>query len=643
MPGSLRDVELETDYRSDADDLVRDFYVPMLQRCMMYRRAVGYFTSHGIATAAEGIRTLCDGDGEMRLVASPMLSKEDAEAIERGYEAQGNIVERTALRAIVDCEESPWRNRLEWLAWMIAEQRLIIQLAAPNALGARGIYHEKVGVFTDNRGNSVAFIGSPNETAGGLVDNFESIEVFWSWDDSQGRVVRKLDHFERLWANRTRGLTVLPFPEAALQRLLQHQVRRSGARRSVDSAGSLGPPLWPHQERAVRAFLEDPQGILEMATGTGKTRVAQEIMQSLRRTGQVHTVIVVADGNDLLDQWYSHLLALRRAVPTFRAVLRDYEGNHDADRIALFPRDVLVLSSRLALPRILRAIPDSQLQRTLIVHDEIHRLGSPGNRVALESFPAAQWRLGLSATPDRPYDQKGNDFIETHVGPLLYKFPIEAAIGEGILCEFDYHPLSYTPSQDDRRRIQNVFARAASRKAAGDPMSDEELWIELSKVHKTSLAKLPVFDEFIREHESFLSRCIVFVETREYGEQVLERIHRYRHDFHTYYATEDRETLQRFSVGSVACLLTCHRLSEGIDIRGLESVVLFSSARARLETIQRIGRCLRIDPSNPRKRAHVVDFIRDNIGADDQWNSDVERSSWLSAVAATRRSGSLDE
>ena len=82
------------------------------------------------------------------------------------------------------------------------------------------------------------------------------------------------------------------------------------------------------------------------------------------------------------------------------------------------------------------------------------------------------------------------------------------------------------------------------------------------------------------------------METREYGDEVLRIVHQYRHDFHTYYAEEDFSTLKRFANGDIECLLTCHRLSEGIDIRSLETVILFSSARARLETIERMGRCL---------------------------------------------------
>ena len=87
----------------------------------------------------------------------------------------------------------------------------------------------------------------------------------------------------------------------------------------------------------------------------------------------------------------------------------------------------------------------------------------------------------------------------------------------------------------------------------------------------------------------------------------------------------------------ITCLITCHRLSEGIDIRSLENVVLFSSARAKLETIQRIGRCLRVDPKRPEKIAHVLDFTRisDDPSQDDPM-SDSLRKDWLESLSRVK-------
>src|ERR1041385_6505402 len=112
----------------------------------------------------------------------------------------------------------------------------------------------------------------------------------------------------------------------------------------------------------------------------------------------------------------------------------------------------------------------------------------------------------------------------------------------------------------------------------------------------------------------------------------MEIVHLHRHDFHTYFAEEDSGTLKRFATGEIECLITCHRLSEGIDIQSLKTVILFSSARARLEKIQRMGRCLRADPADPCKRANVVDFIR-LPSPDSQDNPDDNRRDWLAQLS----------
>ena len=113
-------------------------------------------------------------------------------------------------------------------------------------------------------------------------------------------------------------------------------------------------------------------------------------------------------------------------------------------------------------------------------------------------------------------------------------------------------------------------------------------------------------------------------------------------DFHTYYAGDDRENLQRFARGELSCLITCHRISEGIDIRSVGSIVLFASAKAQLETVQRLGRCLRVDPDDPEKRALVVDFIRtDDIDEDDdvggEASADIQRRDWFRHLSAVKK------
>jgi len=200
------------------------------------------------------------------------------------------------------------------------------------------------------------------------------------------------------------------------------------------------------------------------------------------------------------------------------------------------------------------------------------------------------------------------------------------------LSPFNYHPLVYEASTEDKQKIKSLIAYAEEMKKQNTPVSDTEIWMRISNVYKTSRTKIPIFDDFISKNQHLLKRCIIFVENREYGDEVLRVVHKYRHDFHTYYAAEDSETLNKFARGQIECMITCHRLSEGIDIKSLLTVVLFSSARSRLETIQRIGRCLRSDPDDPSKTANVIDFIRISESDSDE-NADEERARWLEEIS----------
>ena len=98
----LRALHLAHDYRSDRSNLVDEFYVPCLSESVEYWRAVGYFTSHGLALAGKGLAAFVANGGTMRLVASPLLEPDDIEAITLGYESRESILQRSSERQFSD-------------------------------------------------------------------------------------------------------------------------------------------------------------------------------------------------------------------------------------------------------------------------------------------------------------------------------------------------------------------------------------------------------------------------------------------------------------------------------------------------------------------------------------------------------------
>lgn len=625
----LKDIHYQEDYRSGYEDIVDDFFRPSLREAKLYWRAVGYFSSSALESFGSPLGEFIKNGGSIRLVTSVELSAGDLEAIENGAPKEGICAQR--LEQTIEYEFADGvGDGTARLVRLLEIGRLEIQIAVPKT--GTGIYHEKIGLFFDDC-DFVAFTGSSNESRNAFENNRECVDVYLSWDsNSIARAERKQAHFETIWDRKDEGVEVYSFPEAAQKKLLQV----CGEWEAGQRQNHQNNKKWRHQDEATATFLASERGVLNMATGTGKTRTALKIMQTLFDHDLIDTVITCTDGNDLLDQWYSEILATRKVAGRDLRVFRQYKSIKELQNFSLEPECSILLVSRKPVASALRSLTKQQGERTLLIHDEVHGLGSPDNRARLTGLSDdIRFRLGLSATPEREYDQDGNDFIKNHIGPVLMTFGLQEAIERGILAPFSYYPLSFDLTDADRERIATIYRKRKAREVANNPMSEIEVWIDIARVYKTSEAKLSVFADFIKDHVDLLNRCIVFTETMEYGNSVLDIVHTHRPDFHTYYSGEQADTLAKFARGYLECLITCHRLSEGIDIKSLDTVILFSSERARLETIQRIGRCLRINPKNPRKRANIVDFIRRGGGTDNP-NADELRRDWFLELSKVR-------
>lgn len=634
---SLRDLPLRPVLETSTDELVRDFYVPALAASVAYDRGVGYFTSAWLRLTATGLAALAVNGGLARVVTSPKLDPDDWAALRQGDDARGDPVLHAALQRTVDkLERDLAADTLSALAWMVADGLLEFRVAVP-AGDLDGDFHDKFGTFRDHAGDAIAFHGSANDSERAFR-NYESLDLFYSWADErdEARVRLHQTRFERIWENRDPNLRVFSLPEAVRRNLVEFTTRSERPYPVPAGRGGAEDDRWYHQRLALDAFLQHRHGILEMATGTGKTRTALLILEELHTRGLVETALVAAYGTDLLDQWHREL---GKRCPLL--VYRAYGSHHELLPYLNDPRGSLLLLSRPVLSEVLARLPGALHGRTLLIADEVHGLGSAGLVGALEGkLQSLGFTLGLSATPEREYDPVGNAFVEREIGPVIFEFGLKEAIARGILCEFDYVPLPYVFSDDDRAAVRLAIARYHGRIRGGDPVPIESLYQEIARVRKLSVNKLPVFREYLHAHPEVMHRCLIFVETAEYGLRVQDILMEVSGLYHTYYSEDDRTNLTLFARGELDCLITCHRISEGIDIRSVNNVVLFAAAKARLETIQRLGRCLRVDPDNPDKRARVLDFIRiDDRDENDELADptvDAERERWLNEIAGTR-------
>jgi superfamily II DNA or RNA helicase len=642
---------LKTFYRTGRDDLSRDFFTPCLQRCGWYKRAAGYFSSSALKTWSGSLVRLLADQVDIRLLICPELSEQDGETLKL---ATNDEYRKSLLVAMADhlieeafaLENSPDDVvlRLRLMAWMVVSGQLNIQFAMPRHIEDAGIFHEKSGIFGFPWGERIAFVGSANESHSGHIRNYEKVVVFRDWiADDATRVNEIESDFDLQWSGGDETLLVIPLSEKSTH-LIRTRAPIDRPASGITATGKV-PNLsaisdrWRHQGEAAKAFIATGAGILEMATGTGKTNTALRIAQELLGAGQIQSVVVCTEGTDLLDQWFRTIVTWEVAQARELRVLRHYGEHHQGQSFALAPSGAVLIVSRGQLKAVLVQLEAAAKQAMLIIHDEVHGLGAPQCIRDLKGLQQSiKLRLGLSATPEREYDQAGSEFVEQEIGPVLYQFGLKEAIERGILVEFDYVPLDYELTADDKKRLASVYSKKVARQKEGKPMSNEELWTELSRVYKTAEEKPYVFANYLSSHSDLVRGAIIFVEERWYGDLILPVLDRYTHLYRTYYAEDDRENLLRFARGEIECLVTCHRISQGIDIQALRAVVLLSSARARLETIQRIGRCLRMDPTHPEKRACVVDFVRRSDPMDESpENGDELRANWLTELSQVKR------
>lgn len=562
-------------YRSGDDTLRQQFFEPCFRDCTSYSRAVGFFTSTSLRTWASALVRLPAQSIAIRLLIGPALSQEDSEVVQdsfsKGISSSLQLLGDDFLERALRFADGDDDERIAVFRSLLASRALIIKFAFTES--GEGIYHEKIGVFVFPNGDWISFDGSPNESEYGHSKNFERVQVFRSWEDMdivRGKQI--IDDFEAAWEGRAAGLRVFSPSKEVLDRV----TKRPHLRGPKEGRSQGEKNRWKHQDLAVDAFLATKRGVLEMATGTGKTRTALRIASDLINAGQIDRIVISMTGTDLLNQWAREITDWGRASSVDWPLLRYYERYKQLDVFRVIGPQSMLLVSRTSLHKLRHLLSADELNRTLIVHDEVHGLGSPSARTQLAGFHQGfGYVLGLSATPEREYDDDGSAFIASEIGSVVYRFGLEDAIRKGILTELDYSPLTYDLSDDERARIAKYFSMKVSDD--GGALSQEDVWRMIASVYKSAESKLESFSKYLDHNPDVLERCIIFVSDTEYGKKVMELIHAFTHNYKGYFAGEDEKYLIDFARGRISTLITCHRVSQGIDIKDVRSIVLFSS------------------------------------------------------------------
>ncbi|MDD3626878.1 MAG: integrase repeat-containing protein, partial [bacterium] len=347
--------------------------------------------------------------------------------------------------------------------------------------------------------------------------------------------------------------------------------------------------LEPYQERAFENILQfwnkGEKCYVRHATGTGKTYIIAKLVQVLKET-EKNKILIISPSTYINDRI---LNLLRDYIP----VNRIGSKIKDNKQITISTYQSLLYKGKFNI--------DLKGRFTHVIMDEAHRAGALEwyEKGILNVIGENTKVVGLSATMERY--SGGYDIIKFLDGNEAGKLTLFEAMSNGIL------PLgNYVYSVIDiKSTIDNLTDEINSKYKRSKRKRDE-----LLKKFKTQNIKYYSIEKIIEKHYSGLKfkKILAFCENIEHTDEIHMLLRRTFRKFSKielmtinskdYTKKENERTLNDFSNGEssakkIFILTAIDMLNEGIDVSGIDSVMLFRRTGSPRIYFQQIGRCLR--------------------------------------------------
>jgi len=208
----LREIELQEEYRSDRNDIASEFFFPCLSNCIEYDRCVDFLSIQTLATISMAFDNFVEGKAKLKIVTGHRFRAADLNLFTKLFDEKytksfdGKQIKNT---------------KIEKIARFFDNGQIELKIAIPNSEEVANSFSERIGIFRDEDDQMVAFTGTSSESFSTQTIDFESVDVFTSWND-KSRVERKVKDFEELWENKTKYVEVYDFMYAIKNNLLKY-------------------------------------------------------------------------------------------------------------------------------------------------------------------------------------------------------------------------------------------------------------------------------------------------------------------------------------------------------------------------------------------------------------------------------------
>jgi superfamily II DNA or RNA helicase len=652
---TFREIEIKRSYNSEANDILNEFYIPVLKSAIDYKRVAGYFSSSSFYIASRGISQFIMNGGHMQLIINIQLSDKDYNQINKSLKTPDEIIENIVFEDLKDIEDACVKDHVSVLGWMIANGYLEIKVGyIKDPVTANDILHQKVGILKDENENVITFSGSNNESAGGWLLNSEKFKVFCDWDPVSSEYIHQdIEDFRQLWENDSLKTGVIPFPEAVKKQLIHvapHNknelniiINRIEKDKEKKVAGEPPPKeidLRGYQKEAIDAWLEnDCKGLFEMGTGTGKTYTAIGALDIILNRENKLVTIISCPFLHLTPQWEQSLINsginllkvyASSKDPKWAEKLKDKILDMRLNRLDKF---VILTTHDTISSEKFRSIIEEVSCPIFMIGDEVHGMGSSSRMQGLIS--KYKYRLGLSATPKRYFDDQGTDELYKFFDKAVYEFDLKRAIneinpatGQTYLCPYDYHPIFVELNMDEMDQYISLSKDISRLYAQKKRTLQQEKILEYkmrkrSDIIKNAENKLAAFTELLKKlkDEKKIKRTLVYCSPQQ--KVLVQNIIRDEGKIIQHKFTSDEDAVRKqakfggltereylldnFDKGLYDVLVAIKCLDEGVDVPSTKTAILMSSTGNPKEYIQRRGRVLRRHPG--KNKAVIYDFI----------------------------------
>lgn len=688
-------------FKSNTEYEPLEFFSECLRNSKRFDFFLGFFSSSAIRLLSCSFATFLHNGGKMRLIINNILSEEDKQTIinaENGIFK--NIFNINDLRNLRDTLSKRDQHFFECMAWLLGTNRIEIKIIKPKE--SNGISHAKEGVFYDDV-DIVSFTGSCNFSKSAIIDNIESLSTFCSWDlgPSWANVSDTRSCFERTFSMEDSSVTYLnvsdiltqitdTFGQPDIIKLLKREqelleeelseipdipsnnrIRKilEKAKRKSDEIieaeiDKIDTPHFPYpqgpreyQKIAFENWKSNGQkGLFAMATGTGKTITALNCLLEIYQRCGYYKAIILVPTIALVEQWekecrkfsFNKILKVCSKTKDWKSWVSQIKMMELTGERKTISYVIIATYASFIKQQTFNELNGFSKKQVLLISDEAHNLGSRQISQRLNDIKYLR-RIGLSATPERQFDDSGNKKISEFfncINGYTFEYNMEAAIESGALCRYYYYPHIVRLTDDELSayvEISEKISKIINFQDDDNQDALKKLFLKRKRIIHKATNKKEIFKNIIHQQlkaNGHLNYTLVYVpegNKTDYesadifestdvindesdSQHLIDQYTKIISDSDPHVTvrqftsdSENRdELLDEYATGKIQVLTSMKCLDEGIDIPRSEFAIFCSSTGNPRQFIQRRGRVLRTHPDKHIAKIHDLIVIPDN-------------------------------